>query len=586
MMEENRTGAGEATSETQKSLAEVVAEAEAVKERESQADTSQKDKLAEEATVAQGDKEDNADKTDRADKADGANHVKKKPIWLYCLLVILVILLGVYGCFTYYYSNHYLKGTSIDGIEGSNLTVSELSALVEEQAGEYTLTIWGRDENGTATELGTIGAGDIGYGLTNTTEAASAVMKAQRPYLWPRMLWEDSSYTLALDATYDEGLLEKVLAAMPALRNGNMVDPRDAYISDYQPILGCYEIVPETLGTRLDLDAVKSAVKEALTAEEETVDLAALGCYEEADVKLDDATLVANLEQMNRWVQSEITYDWNGSEVVVAGDTIQGWISLEEDTPVLDEEAIKAFVKEQANEYDTYGRKYCFTTTLGVELNITRKKYGWQTDRESEAAELISLIQNGEVASREPIYSVEAREKGTNDIGSSYVEVDLTNQHLYLYSEGNIVLETDFVSGNMTKSPTPSGIFGLTYKTRNAVLRGDTYETPVSYWMPFYGNYGMHDANWRSRFGGTIYLTGGSHGCVNLPPAKAAQIYEYMETGFPVICYYYESAAPVTTVEQPATNTEAQQPAAEGTQENPLELEDNLTTVTETAGEF
>ena len=78
-----------------------------------------------------------------------------------------------------------------------------------------------------------------------------------------------------------------------------------------------------------------------------------------------------------------------------------------------------------------------------------------------------------------------------------------TNQHLYLFWEGEIVLESDFVSGDMTKSGrmTPPGVFGLTYKTRNAVLRGEDYETPVNYWMPFNGNIGMHDATWRSSFG-------------------------------------------------------------------------------------
>ena len=86
---------------------------------------------------------------------------------------------------------------------------------------------------------------------------------------------------------------------------------------------------------------------------------------------------------------------------------------------------------------------------------------------------------------------------------------------------------------------TPDGVCGITYKTTNAVLRGRDYETPVNYWMPFNGNVGMHDATWRSEFGGDIYLTNGSHGCINLPLDMAAAIYEYMSTGFPVICYYY-----------------------------------------------
>ena len=90
----------------------------------------------------------------------------------------------------------------------------------------------------------------------------------------------------------------------------------------------------------------------------------------------------------------------------------------------------------------------------------------------------------------------------------------------------------------------PDGIYSLTYKEKDRILRGKKldngkyeYETPVSYWMPFNGGIGFHDANWRSKFGGAIYQTSGSHGCVNLPPAKAAALYDLVYTGIPVICY-------------------------------------------------
>ena len=102
------------------------------------------------------------------------------------------------------------------------------------------------------------------------------------------------------------------------------------------------------------------------------------------------------------------------------------------------------------------------------------------------------------------------------------------------------MMESDFVSGNSAKGyDTPAGVYSITYKQRDATLKGENYETPVSYWMPFNKNIGMHDATWRGSFGGTIYLTSGSHGCVNLPLNMAAAIYEYVSTGFPVVCYYY-----------------------------------------------
>ena len=63
------------------------------------------------------------------------------------------------------------------------------------------------------------------------------------------------------------------------------------------------------------------------------------------------------------------------------------------------------------------------------------------------------------------------------------------------------------------------------------------YETPVSYWMPFNGGIGFHDASWQPTFGGSRYLTNGSHGCVNTPEANAEKIINNIEKGVPVVVY-------------------------------------------------
>ena len=128
-----------------------------------------------------------------------------------------------------------------------------------------------------------------------------------------------------------------------------------------------------------------------------------------------------------------------------------------------------------------------------------------------------------------------------NDFGDSYVEINLTAQHLFLYKKGKLVIESDFVSGNVSKgNATPTGAYGITYTEKNATLRGENYETPVTYWMPFAGNVGMHDAYWRSAFGGSIYKTAGSHGCINLPPSVAKVVFENVSKNYPVLVYELE----------------------------------------------
>ena len=132
--------------------------------------------------------------------------------------------------------------------------------------------------------------------------------------------------------------------------------------------------------------------------------------------------------------------------------------------------------------------------------------------------------------------------------------------------------ESDFVSGNVAKGhTTPGGAFMLTYKTMNAVLRGPDYETPVTYWMPFNGDIGMHDLTSRKAFGGDIYKTRGSHGCINLPYAAAKKIYETIDKGYCVLVYNLpgtesdsvkqkEAAAVVNTINSIGTVTLESEP--------------------------
>ena len=193
-------------------------------------------------------------------------------------------------------------------------------------------------------------------------------------------------------------------------------------------------------------------------------------------------------------------------------------------------------------------------------MTISRGHYGWKISQAAETAAVLSIIKNGEQQTREPEYSQKAASRGANDYGSTYVEINLTAQHLYFYKNGELLVETDFVSGNESRGwATPGGAYPLTYKQRNATLRGEGYATPVSYWMPFNGGIGLHDASWRGSFGGTIYKTGGSHGCINLPPKAAKTIFENISQGDPVLCYHLAGTESKKTApaEKPAATTAA-----------------------------
>ena len=65
------------------------------------------------------------------------------------------------------------------------------------------------------------------------------------------------------------------------------------------------------------------------------------------------------------------------------------------------------------------------------------------------------------------------------------------------------------------------------------------YQTPVAYWMRVtWTGVGFHDATWNPSFGGSRYQTNGSHGCINLPPENAGQLYSLIQYDVPIICFY------------------------------------------------
>ena len=138
------------------------------------------------------------------------------------------------------------------------------------------------------------------------------------------------------------------------------------------------------------------------------------------------------------------------------------------------------------------------------------------------------------------VVTVEAPNYG---MGGTYIWVSIADQQLSYFVDGQLALSSPVVTGNAGNHDTPTGEYSVIYKARNVTLKGqedngDEYESFVQYWIAFLGSeYGMHDASWRSEFGGGIYMGDGSHGCINMPESQAAALYDMVEEGTPVFIY-------------------------------------------------
>lgn len=460
------------------------------------------------------------------------------PKFSFVILIPLFILLMIYVAGVVYFSSHYEPRTFIGSIDCGMLDRQESMEAIEGSMSTFEIFLAGREGfNSTimASDINALGVYDKAQ-LDESLNIKTAVV-------WPIHCILGRNIAISTQVDYDSELLTKAISEAPIMDSRIARKPENARLG-FNEATHSMEVVPEDRGCLPDKNAIFNVIAQKLTSLEAgerqlIIDLDEQNCYVEPQILSTDDNLNRIAKEADAMARTRVVYDWNGNEVVVDGTLIAEWIKYEGSKVILDESKVAEFVENTANTYDTYNQPFLFRTTNGKRVSIERHEYGWRTDIEAETQALIEHIHGCDDINKEPAYAYKGYSKGLDDIGTSYVEIDLGAQHLYLYENGVITLDTDFVSGGPPNGDfTPDGIYGVTYKTTNAVLRGPGYETPVTYWMPFNGGIGMHDAYWRSEFGGEVYKHSGSHGCVNLPPKAAKSIYEVVCPNFPVVCYW------------------------------------------------
>ena len=272
------------------------------------------------------------------------------------------------------------------------------------------------------------------------------------------------------------------------------------------------------------------------------------------NVYADSPELVSKRDAINEYAGAKLTYEFGEEkkeyDLLELADL---FMDIEGGKAELNDEKIENFAEELSDAYSTRYYERTFESTLAGEITIPAKynDYGYTLLVEDEVEQIREDIESRSHVEREPVYLEKnswgnpyyLRRNGYDDMDGTYIEVDLTAQHVWFYKDGEVYVDCDCVSGDVTKDHgTKTGCFPLAYKESPSVLTGgegdDEYEEKVEYWMPFYEGQGLHDASWRYYFGGSIYRGNGSHGCVNLPTWAAAEIYNAVETGTAIVIFY------------------------------------------------
>lgn len=470
--------------------------------------------------------------------AEQVREGQKKKVWMIGGSIAGVLII-VYLVFSVYFMSHFFYNTKINNIIFGGKTVADAEAYMKQQVEDYELTIveqGGGKESISGTEISLKYKGG---------EALKEIMDAQNAFLWPVAFFINKNADAVIQVSFDEAALTNRIQTLKCMLPENQTPP----VSAYPKFNGLeYEIVEEVTGSKVKQQIFIEEVHTYVSQFKPTLNMEETGCYETPAFTKTSEEVTAAKDYMNEYLKAKVTYDLSPHSEVVDAQLISQWLTVDENMKVaFNTEAVGSYIDELKNKYDTAGKVRSITTPTGKTSEVSGGYYGWEIDRDGEYQLLIENIQSGGTVNRQLVYSQTAVTHAAQDWGNTYIEVDLTTQHMWYIVDGAVALETDVVTGLPKEDrETPQGVFEILELGEDEILRGDKksdgtyeYETPVDYWMRVtWSGIGFHDATWQPAFGGELYLTKGSHGCINMPLEKAAVLYKMLSYNCPVIMHY------------------------------------------------
>lgn len=454
---------------------------------------------------------------------------KKK--WI-LLPVALILVLVIFYCYeAIHFQNRFLPKTAIGGVDVGQLTEAQaeekLIAKLDQEHFEIV-------NNGTTwkdipkKQLG------ITYDMDNI---ASDVLKKQNSWLWFVSYMSGVNNTPVKSNSYDDKVLNDTLASLEKELKTVNKDRTQTKNASIEQVDGKFAITPEEKGDSFNTKAVLKAVQKGIKDGISSIELT--DYIEQPTLTKDDPTLKDELASINKIAEINASYSINGQNVVIPKDKIASWVTFSNGKVDLKQEAVKAYITELGNTYNTSTNASKFKSTKRGEVSVPAGSYSWTIATDSEALELTDLILKGEdFSDRVPDFQGSAS-PASPLIGNTYIEVDLSAQHMWYYKDGKSVLDTPVITGKPS-TPTPPGVFYVWNKKQNEILRGEDYASPVDFWMPVdWTGVGIHDSPWQNAnaYGGNSFQTVGSHGCINTPPSVCAELFNMIDVGVPVIMF-------------------------------------------------
>lgn len=432
-------------------------------------------------------------------------------------VVIIVLILSAFLGYRYKTARVFAAGIKVDGVDVGGLKLEPAIEKITAENNKITIKEEGKESKEIITKYK--------FDIKKQTKKALSISNIDpRAYLSNGV-----SYNVSLKS--NGGIKETADMLAENIPNGDDVKfTSDAYI-DYDKM----EIIPEVQGDSIDFDklAKKIAKKKEHDSSFNTFTLDREKLISEPKVKADD--LKNELEFAKKYIANGLTMNSStGIKYHVKPSDLAKVIIYSKDGPKYSSSGAKIVADEISK---TFSANNIEINTLAGLRNISNYELKQDVDIDKTAKAIIKAAKSG----KEGLVVANETPKKAVANATSHVEVNLSAQTVNFVVEGKSTFSTPIVSGGPGHR-TPTGIFTIKYKARNTTLKGNNddgseYESPVSYWMPFNGGVGFHDATWRGSFGGGIYLGDGSHGCINMPPAAAGRLFNMVSAGTVVYVY-------------------------------------------------
>ncbi len=457
--------------------------------------------------------------------------------------ILILLLVIVYFTLAFYYQEGFSLNTWVNGVYCTGKTLEEVNEELLSDTEALVITV----TNGTAAER--VELTECGVRM-DYYAPLQHFLQEQNSYLWVENLFGSQNRKLSPQIKIDEERLREKWDSLSFVKEEE-TRPKEVRLfwteEGYQ--------LEDTTRNRLDVERAFALFEQSVREGNTHLDLTANDLYTDLPYTQEQEALLELWKKIKIFQDCRITYDMGDEQIVLGAVELGGFLKQgDQGIPFCDANGqlavdltrVDAFLTEMLGAYNTYGKERVFASTRGDLVTVPAGKYGTELDLRAEAEYLSDILLrfagSGRTSVRDirtPVYLRTAYHRGLNDIGDTYIEIDMTEQKLYYYSDGECVIDTDVVTGNTgRRMGTPEGVYYVYAKQRNRVLRGPGYASYVKYWMPVYKGVGIHDANWRKEFGGEIYKKSGSHGCINTPTEKMTKLYELAEIGTPVVIFY------------------------------------------------